>query len=49
MWLLHLQWVRMKREKPNNTLMYIRGTGKDYPRSALYTEDEYRYVMFDHI
>ncbi len=42
MWWLHRQCI--KYGKP---ILYIKGTGKDYPKYLLYTEDEWVYRRMD--
>ena len=34
MWILHRMYVKV-----NNDILYIRGTGVDYPKYMLYTEN----------
>lgn len=42
MWWLHRRYV-----KEGMPLYYIKGTGKDYPRYLLFTEDEQLYKRMD--
>ena len=42
MWLCHILY-----KKDSMPIHYIRGTGKDYPRYLLYTEDEHVYQRMD--
>lgn len=42
MWLCHLEYRRYKRD-----IFYIKGTGKDYPKYLLYTEDENVYKRME--
>ena len=42
MWLCHLKYKKYK--KP---ILYIKGTGKDYPKYLLFTEDENIYKRME--
>ena len=44
MWLCHIQY-----KKHGKSLLYIKGLGKDYPKSLLYTEREGTAIMMDNI
>lgn len=44
MWWIHRQYF-----KYGETIFYIRGTGRDYPRYLLYTEEPRVYEEFDRI
>lgn len=44
MWWIHRQYL-----KYGETIFYIRGTGRDYPRYLLYTEEPRVYEKFDRI
>lgn len=44
MWWIHRQYL-----KYGETIFYIRGTGRDYPRYLLYTEEPRAYEEFDRI
>ncbi len=44
MWWIHWQYLKYR-----ETIFYIRGTGRDYPRYLLYTEEPRVYEKFDHI
>ena len=42
MWLCHIQYKRYK-----EPIYYIKGTGKDYPKYLLYTENPSTYDRMD--
>lgn len=42
MWILHRMY-----KKENKPIYFIKGTGKDYPRYLLYTEDVEQYKRMD--
>lgn len=44
MWLCHLRYKRY-----GMPIFYIKGTGKDYPKYLVYTEDESVYKKMDRI
>ena len=44
MFLCHIQY-----KKRNQPLMYIRGTGDNYPNYLIYTEDENIYQRMDEV
>lgn len=42
MWYLHIRYKKQK-----DDILYIKGTGKQYPRYLLYTENEKVYKRMD--
>lgn len=44
MWLCHLRY-----KKYGMPIFYIKGTGKDYPKYLVYTENEFVYNRMDKI
>jgi hypothetical protein len=47
-WLLRLQYRKyLKKSNTNHPIFFIRGTGKQYPRYVLYTEDPNVYARMD--
>ena len=44
MWLCHLRYKRY-----GMPIFYIKGTGKDYPKYLVYTENEFVYKKMDRI
>lgn len=40
MFLLHIMYRRLHKRNKTNVILFIRGTGKDYPHYMLYTENE---------
>lgn len=42
MWLCHIQYNHFKQD-----IFYIKGTGKDYPKYLLYTENPITYDRMD--
>ena len=46
---LVMRWIHRRYLKYGETIFYIRGTGRDYPRYLLYTEEPRVYEKFDRI
>jgi hypothetical protein len=46
LWLVHL-YLHYNYKKYRQPILYIKGTGKDYPRYLLYTEDPAVYRRMD--
>ncbi len=44
---IFLWWLHRQYKKTNQPIYYIKGTGSDYPKYLLYTEDEHVYQRMD--
>lgn len=40
MFLCHLEYKKMQRKNKRHVILWIKGTEKDFPKYALYTENE---------